>query len=108
MLIPNKSLIDYLLLEEILEPDPSEEDERLGRLLVDGPPRNLATKIMSNGVEVIVKGNQTHVPGIAQLLGTPSQGTVQAAITLPPTMVSNQFHLIENPGRPMVSGQPKI
>lgn len=53
---------------------------------------NLATRIMSNGVEVIVAGDKSTYPGEAnyrRILSTPSR-----PITLAPSTLSDHMHML--------------
>ncbi|CAL8109579.1 unnamed protein product [Orchesella dallaii] len=86
---------------------PLEEDESIvpeqrvsgGRLFIQNG-RDFYTKVMSNGVGVIVRGQKTAHIGFDKTPILPHRVS-NRPITLPAHTVSRQFHLIESPGRPL-------
>ncbi|ODN04896.1 hypothetical protein Ocin01_01794 [Orchesella cincta] len=76
-------------------------DQRVsgGRLFIQNG-RDFYTKVMSNGVGVIVRGHKTGHIGFDKTPILPHRVN-NRPITLPAHTVSRQFHLIESPGRPL-------
>ncbi|XP_046393525.1 uncharacterized protein LOC124161269 isoform X2 [Ischnura elegans] len=62
-----------------------------GRMNVEAARFNLATRVMSNGVEVIVAGDKTTLPGGPDVLRILS--TASRPITLAPSRLTDQIHL---------------
>ncbi|CAL4068672.1 unnamed protein product [Meganyctiphanes norvegica] len=71
-------------------------NQRLGARFSIGARHNLATKIMSNGVEVIVAGDKTHAPlPPEQTIGN-NFDKFKRPITLPPSTLSDQMLLFSS------------
>ncbi|CAG7821403.1 unnamed protein product [Allacma fusca] len=90
-------------LEDSAATDIAEQRVIGGRLNIQSG-RNLATKVMSNGVEVIVKGDNTNYVDFAYEktpVITPMPVSPRP-ITFPPSTVSRQFNLVAHPGKPNV------
>ncbi|XP_076265189.1 uncharacterized protein LOC143199309 isoform X1 [Rhynchophorus ferrugineus] len=60
--------------------------------LEDSEPRNLATRVMSNGVEVIVAGDKTTYPGDKELKRVPP--SIQKPVTLKPSTLTDHMLML--------------
>lgn len=67
-------------------------DEGRGFYLTDKPRYHLATKIMSNGVEVIVAGDKSTLPGMPSVRIKPT--ALNKPITLAPSTVTDHMMML--------------
>ncbi|XP_042871523.1 mucin-17-like isoform X5 [Penaeus japonicus] len=85
---PGSNLVGFLESSQV---DPS--GQRLGARFSIGARHNLATRVMSNGVEVIVAGDKTASPQPQEQVITNNFEKFRRPITLPPSTLSDHMLL---------------
>ncbi|XP_071522973.1 LOW QUALITY PROTEIN: uncharacterized protein [Panulirus ornatus] len=100
---PGSNQVVGSLLESSLS-EAGREQQRLGARFSIGARHNLATKVMSNGVEVIVAGDKTASPLPHEKIITNNFEKFQRPITLPPSTLSDQMLLFAS----LETDHPKV